>query len=145
MRVAGQPCAVAADLAAEVVEIVLGESTLEERSGVHARRGMALDVDVVAGLTIVLAVEEVVVAHLVQRGGAGEGRQVTTDAIGVLVGAGHHHRGVPADEGADAAFDVIVAGEPRLALARDGVHVRRGDRRRERHLRGAGFLEQFRQ
>ena len=78
---------------------------------------MALEVDVVAGRAVVLAAEEVVEADLVERGRAGERRQVAADAVGVLVGLDDHHRRVPADEGADAALDVLVAGEPRLLLA----------------------------
>jgi hypothetical protein len=50
-----------------MVEVVLVEATLEERAGVDARRGVALDVDVVAGVAVVLAPEEVVEAHLVER------------------------------------------------------------------------------
>ena len=49
VRVARQTAAAAADLAAEVVEIVVGQPALHERPGVHAGRGMALEVDVVAG------------------------------------------------------------------------------------------------
>ena len=63
--------------------------------------------------------------------------------VGVLVGPDHHHRRVPADEGADAPLDVLVAREPRLLLGRDGVDVRRADRGREADLRLAGPLEQL--
>ena len=126
VRVRRQP--VAADLAAEVVELLLGEPALEERPGVDAGRGVALEVDVVAGEAVVLAAEEVVEAHLVERRRAGEGGEVAADAVGVLVGLHHHHRRVPADEGADAALDVLVAGEERLLLGRDGVDVGRGHR-----------------
>ena len=86
VRVAGQAAPAAADLAAEVVEVVLGEPALEERPGVHAGRGVALEVDVVAGVAVVLAAEEVVEPDLVQAGRAGERGQVAADAVGVLVG-----------------------------------------------------------
>src|SRR5215469_13883232 len=39
------------------------------------------------------------------------------------VGTGHHDRGVPPDIGSDAALDVLIAREPRLALGRDRVDV----------------------
>ena len=107
-----------------MVEVVLGQAALEERAGVDAGRGVALEVDVVAGVAVVLAAEEVVEADLVQAGRAGERGEVAADAVGVLVGSHHHHRRVPADEGADAPLDVLVAGEPRLGLAGDGVDVR---------------------
>ena len=134
VRVRREAPPAAPDLTPEVVEVVLGEAPFEERAGVHARRRVALVVDVVAGAAIVLAAEEVVEPDLVQRGRAGIGRQVTADAVGGLVGPHHHHRRVPADERPDAPLDVLVAGEPRLLLARDRVDVRGRHRGRERHL-----------
>ena len=53
-------------LAAEVVELVLGQAALEERPGVDARRGVALEEDLVADSAAVLAAEEVVEADLVE-------------------------------------------------------------------------------
>ena len=61
------------------------------------------------------------------------------------VGPDHHDRGVPADEGPDAPLDVLVAGEPRLLVGRDGVDVRRGHRRRELDLQRPGPLQQLHQ
>ena len=104
---------------------------------------MALDVDGVAGEAVVLAAEEPVEADVVERRRGGEGRQVPADAVGVLVGLDDHDRGVPADVGADAALEVLVAGEPGLLLGRDGVDVRRRHRGRRAHLELAGPLEQL--
>ena len=117
VRIRRQPASVAPDLATEVVEVVLGQATFEEGAGVDARSSVALVVDVVAGAAVVLAAEEVVEADLVQRRRAGEGGEVATDAVGGLVGAHHHHRGVPTDERSDPTFDVFVAREPWLLLA----------------------------
>ena len=50
----------AANLTPESVEVVLIQSVLEEGAGVNARRGVALEVDVVAGATVLMAFEEVV-------------------------------------------------------------------------------------
>ena len=141
MRIAGEAASTLTDLAAEVIEVVFGESSLQKRAGVHARGGVALEVDVVARRTVVLAAEEVVEANLVERRGTSERRQVTTDALGVLVGAHHHGRGVPADVGANASLDVLVAGEPRLVFARNAVHVRSRHRGGKAHLGLAGSLE----
>jgi len=135
----------AADLAAEVVEIVLRQAPLEERPGVDAGGGVALEVDLIAGLAVVLAPEEVVEPDLVQAGRRGVGGQVAADAFGVLVGPDHHHGGVPPHVGPDAALDVLVAREPRLELGRDGVHVGGGDGGREADLRLPGPLQQARQ
>ena len=63
MRVRRQ--ALAAGLAPEVVELVLGQAALEEGPRVDARRGVALVEDLVAR-PVVLAAEEVVEPHLVE-------------------------------------------------------------------------------
>ena len=107
--------------------------------------GVALEEDLVARAAVVLALEEVVEAHLVERGAAGEGGQVAADALGPVVGPHHHHGRVPPDVGPDAALDVLVAGEPRLLVGRDGVHVRRADGGRETDLLLPGPLQQLHQ
>ena len=128
MGIARQP--VATDLHPEVVEILLAEAALQVRPGVHAGRGVALEVDVVADQAVVLALEEVVEAHFVQGGRRGEGGQVAADAVGRLVGPDHHGGGVPANEAADAPLDLLVAGEEGLLGGGDGVDVGRGGGRR---------------
>ena len=108
----------------------LGQPALEERPGVDAGGGVALDEDLVAAARVVLAAEEVVEADLVERRRRGVGRDVAADADAGALRAVHHDRGVPADVRAVAALDLLVAGEPRLELGRDGVDVvGRGQRR----------------
>jgi hypothetical protein len=68
------------ELLAEAVELVLGESALEERPGVDAGGGMALEEDLVAGLAVLLAAKEVVEADLVERGRRRVGGDVAADA-----------------------------------------------------------------
>jgi len=130
-------------LLAEPVEVVLGEPALEERSGVDAGRGVALEIDLVtcAGGEV-LAAEEVVVADLVQGRGRCVGRDVAADADG-LVGARHHDGRVPADVGPDAPLDVLVAREPRLAFGRDAVDVVGAAQRGHADLAFAGAFEQL--
>ena len=123
MRVRRQAAAWVREFLAESVELVLGEPSLEERPRVDAGRGVALDEDLVAGLAVVLAAEEVVEADLVQAGRRGVGGDVPADAEARPVGAGHHDRRVPPDVGADPALGVLIAGEPGLALGRDRVDV----------------------
>jgi hypothetical protein len=145
VRVARQTSPASADLLAEVVEVVVGQAALEVCPGVDAGSGVTLEVHVVAAARSVPAAEEVVETDLVQRSRAGERRQVAADALGVLVGLDHHHRRVPADERPDATLDVLVAGEPRLVLARDRVDVGRADRGGEADLAGARPVEQLRE
>ena len=54
-----------------------------------------------------------------------------------------HDGGVPSDVGADAAFEVLVAGEPRLFVGRDGVDVGGRDSGREADLGCSRPLEQL--
>ena len=136
---------VAADLHAEAVEVLGREPALEERARVDAGRGVALEVHLVAGLAVVLAAEEVVEADLVERRARRERGQVPADARRPVVGPADHHRRVPADEGADAALDVLVAREPRLLLGRDRVDVGRRHLRGQAHLLLPGPLEQLQQ
>ena len=130
--VAGQP--VAADLHAEVVELLFGEATFQEGAGVDAGGVVALDVDVVAGDAVGFASEKPVEAHFVERGGRGEGGKVPTDAVIELVGSDDHDGGIPADETADAPLNVHIAGEERLVLGWDGVDVGSADGEREADL-----------
>src|SRR5699024_8062661 len=81
VRVGGDAVALAAgDLLAEAVEVLLAQAALEERAGVHAGGGVALEEDLVAAALVVLAAPEVVEADLVERGRGGVGGDVAADA-----------------------------------------------------------------
>ena len=145
VRIATEAASVASDFTAEVVEIVFAEAAFEKRSGVYAGSSVTLKVHMIAGHAVVFAAEKMVEANLVEAGAAGKRREVTTHALSEGVGAHDHHRCVPADVGAYPLFEVAVSGEPGLALARDGVHIRRAHGGREAHLAGLSVLEQLAQ
>ena len=105
-------------LAAEVLELLRRQPAFEEGAGVDAGRGVTLEVDDVAVVVVALALEEVIEADLVERGGRGEGRDVAADAVLDLVGLHHHRQRVPAHQALDAALDLAAAGERRLLLRR---------------------------
>ena len=136
--------AVAAELLAEAVELVGGQPALEERAGVHAGGGVALEVDLVAGdLAIsVLAPEEVVPADLVELGGTGERGDVAAD-VGGLVGPGDHDRGVPPDDRPDALLELLVTGELGLGGCRDRVDVVGGAHLGDADAPRLGVVEQL--
>src|SRR6185295_8871191 len=105
------------------VQVRLGEASFQEGASVDTGCGVALEVDLVAHSAAQLfAAEEVVEAHLVQRCRGCVRGNVTADAHG-LVRSGHHDRGIPPDVGPDAALDVLIAGEPGLALGRNRIDV----------------------
>ena len=76
---------------------VLGQAALEERAGVDAGGGVALDEDLVAAGRVVGAAEEVVEADFVERSRRRVGRDVAADADAGALRAVHRDRGVPAD------------------------------------------------
>ena len=140
MRVRREAAAVL-QLATEVLELLQRDAAFEERAGVDARRGVALEEDDVAVVTGALALEEVVEADLVERRRRSERRDVPADAVTELVGADDHRERVPADEALDAAFDGLVAGKRRLLRGRDRVDVgrARGERQAEAGLASMKF------
>ena len=131
VRVAGEAGRVA-QLVAEVFEVVVVEAAEEVAARVDAGRGVALEVDEVAGLVasfgvLIFGVEEVVEADFEQRGERGVGGDVAADAGVFLVLAVDHGHGVPADEGFDLSLDGAVAGVGHLFVLGDGVAVGGGE------------------
>src|SRR5690606_7824374 len=112
MRIARQTAS-RIEFLAEVNQVLFAQTPFEEGAGIHAGRGMALEVDLIARVVAVLAAEEVVEGHFVKRGSRGIRADMsanTADAVGRLVGAHDHGHGVPADNALDPPFDLTVAG-----------------------------------
>ena len=86
---------------------------------------MSLKIDLVAISVVVLAAEEVVEAHFVQRRGRGVRRDVAADAVRCAVRADDHGHGIPADQTLDATLDFLAAREGGLIFGADGVDVGR--------------------
>ena len=105
-------------------------------------RGVALEEDLVAAVALVLAAEEVVEAHVVERGGGGEGGDVAAHADAGALRPGDHHGRVPAGRVEDLALDLLVAGEERLVLGGDGVDVVRAAHLGHGHALLARALDQ---
>ena len=106
-------------------------------------RGVALVEDLVAGALAVLAAEEVVEAHLVERGRGRVGREVAADPREPVVRPQDHRDRVPADDPADALLEGLIAREVGLLLRADRVDVARLGQRRQPDLQLAGALEQL--
>ncbi len=142
VRVGRQPAARVAVLLAEPVELLGGEPALEVGARVDAGGGVPLNEDLVTATGVGLTAEEVVEPHLVERGRGRVCRNMATHTDSRTLRAVHHDRRVPADPGAVAPLDVLVAGEPRLELGRDRVDV---VGRRQRRDRDALFARAFQQ
>ena len=78
MRIGGEPTGL--HFLAEVVELLLAESTLEKGPGVDSGGGMALDVEQVASVFFVRRMEEVVEADVVEGRSRSERRDVASSA-----------------------------------------------------------------
>ncbi len=130
-------------LLAEAVEVLFGEHTFQEGAGIHARRCVTLEEDLVAAAGVVRAAEEVVHPDFVERGRRGIGGDVPTDADAGALCPVHHDRGVPADPAPVLPLHVLIPGEPWLALRRDGVDVVGRRERGDPHLLAAGLRQQL--
>jgi hypothetical protein len=67
---------------------------------------------------------EMIEADIVERGGRLEGRDMTAQFRGFLVGANYHRDRVPSHDRADTALDLAIAGIARLLIGRNRVYVR---------------------
>ena len=132
MRI-GRQAAALFQLAAEVLELLGREPALEKRTRIDARGGVTLEVDDVAVERIALALEEVVEADLIERGGRRKGGNVSADAVFGLVGLDHHRQRVPSHQALDPPLDFAAAWERRLLGWWDGVDVGRVGRERQLH------------
>jgi hypothetical protein len=129
--------AVGAALLAEGLQVGLGEAALQERPGVDAGGGVALEEDLVAGPAL-LAPEEVVEADLEQLGRRRVGGHVAAHAQLGPVGPGHDGGRIPADDRQQPPLQLLVARVAGLRRGRDGVEVVAGGQRGQADVQGVG-------
>ena len=110
---------------AEVLDLLFAQPTLEKGARVHARRGVALEINQIARFVAVTGVEEVVESDFEQGGERRIGRDVAADAGIFLVLAMHHGHRIPADQALDAALQLAVAGIRNFFRGRNGIQVGR--------------------
>ncbi|SIM16654.1 Uncharacterised protein [Mycobacteroides abscessus subsp. abscessus] len=142
VRVGGHLVAGLGLLLPEGVQVLLGQSALEVGAGVVAGGGVALEVDLVPAAGVVLAAEEVVQAHLVEGCHAGVAGDVTAHPDLGALGAVDHDGGVPAQQRAVPALDLLIARELRLLVHGDGVDVVGGGHGGDLNGLGPGPLQQ---
>ncbi len=134
--------ALAVDIAAEVVELLLGEPALEEGPRVDTWRAVSLEVDQVAAEVRARCTPEVVETDFHQRVDRRVAGDVAAEVALAAVGAHHHRHRVPAHVGADALLQHRVARRVLLKMRRDGVEVRRVGRKRNVRARAARLVDQ---
>ena len=143
VRVGAQSALPRDGLATEMVQLILGEPTLQERPRVDARCGVALVEDLVAGPFPVLAPEEVVEPCFVQARRARVGREVAADAREARVRPEDHRDRVPTHDAPDPQLHRLVTREGGLLLRADRVDVAGLGQRGKADLQLAGAFEQL--
>src|SRR5690348_2762193 len=68
-------------LAAEVLQLLLRDASVQRNPRVHSRRCMALEIDDIAGAIFRLRAEEMVERNLIRRGGGREGGDMAANAL----------------------------------------------------------------
>lgn len=121
VRVGGQPLAI--HLAAEVIQLLLGQAAFHERAGVDARRGVPLGEQQVAAVIVRRGMPEVVEPDVIQRRGGCEGRDMPAEFGRDAVGLDHHRHRIPADIGTNAVFHRAVARVLGFQVRGNGVDV----------------------
>ena len=117
--------------AAKVLQFLFGNAAFEICAGIDSGGGMTLKVDNVAVAAFSLCTKKMIEGDFVERGGGGEGRNVSANAFLHFVGAHHHGQSIPADEALDAAFHLLAAGKRRLLPGRNRILVGRSRRKRK--------------
>jgi hypothetical protein len=72
---------------------------------------VTLNEDLVGTGRVIVALEEVIEANLIQRGTGGKRRNVSTDRDAWTLSAVHHDRGIPTHPGTIGALDLLVTRE----------------------------------
>src|SRR5450631_207499 len=108
----------------KILQLLFRNAAFEIGARIHARRGMALEVNQIAVSGFGLRLQEMIERNFVQRGRRSESRNVTANAALDLVGPHHHGQGIPAHQALDAALHFLAARKGRLLPGSDRVLVR---------------------
>ena len=118
--------AFALDFLAEIIQLIFAQAAFHESAGINTGRGVALDKHQIALGIIVFGVPKMVEAHVIQGGGRLERSDVAAQLQIFFAGAQHHSGGIPADNGADAVFQFLIARRFLLFAHRNGVQISGG-------------------
>ena len=131
------------EFAPEVLELLLAQAALEESPGIDAGRGVALKIDLVAGLVPIAASQEVIESDLQERGRRSVSGNVPADARGSAIGANDHGHGVPTDQTFNSALQFALPRIGRLLRLGDRVEIRRVGLERKLQAAALGMAEKF--
>ena len=121
MRIGRQ--AVAVDLLAEVMELLLADPPFEESAGIDTGRAVTLEEHQIPAMILGTRVQEVVVGDIDQGRRGGEAGDVPAQLGREPIGLDHHRHRIPAHQRADAPLQRQIARKGLLGLDRDGVQI----------------------
>ena len=113
-----------AQFAPEIEELFFGQPSFEKSPRIDSRRGVALEIDLVAVVVLALSVEKVIESHFIEGRRGGKGRDMPADTVLFHVGANDHRHRVPSHQALDAALDLTAAGVGGLVGDGNGVDGR---------------------
>ncbi len=123
---------------AEIFQVLFRKPAQQKGSGVNAGRGVALEVDEVAGLVAVVGAEKMIKADFQQAGDGGVGGNMAANTGILLVLTVDHGERVPANQALDAALESAIARVRLFFIDANGVDVRRIELDRNFHPGQAG-------
>ena len=107
----------------KILNLLNREPPLKERPRVDSRGCVSLEIDQVAFMVIAIAAEEVVESHLVERRGRGIRCNVAANPLFRAIRFDHHCHRVPANNAADAVFQIEIPRIRGLFRCRNRVDI----------------------
>jgi hypothetical protein len=102
----------------------LREPAFEEGTRIHARRGVALEIDEVAAVLVSRRLPEMIEADVVESGRRCEARDVATELEVLLSRAQYHRDGIPSHDRSQAMLELVAPGRVFLHVGRNRVDIR---------------------
>src|SRR6185437_10689194 len=103
--------------------LLLADAAFQIAARINTGRGVALEINKIAGLVAVCGMEEMVIANLQHRSQRRVGGNVSANAGIFFVLPMDHGHGVPTDQALDAAFHGAITGIRHLFSHRNRIHV----------------------
>ena len=133
MRVRRQ--AVTTDFLTEIIQLFVCQTAFYIGTGIDAGSGVALYEYQISFFAFAFGTPEVVEADIIQSGSRLEGGDMTAQFQIFFARAQYHGSRIPADDGADAVFQLVIAGRFLLFAYRNRIQI--GGSRVKRHVDAA--------
>ena len=109
---------------AEFVQLLFTDAAFHIGARIDAGGGVPLEINQIATVSICLAMEKMVEAHVIQRGSGCEAGDMSAQFGRILIRIQHNHHRIPAHQRAQAMFQFMVTGRTFFFIKRDRVQIR---------------------